>query len=142
MSRQRSHTSLYDQLHSKCPTCLNVSIQSIHSLAFHVFSAIRLSVHSNQGAVIKVECDERVLNYIQNYMRRELVALETRDTRIIINQGPINTFKINPAGISPIPESVPELRVANKPYDLYQLKVFAKVYTSIFYSGNICTVYH
>lgn len=101
ISRQRIGLNLHQQVYTKCNSCIGHGfIKTTSMLAFEMLSEIRLSIHSNPGELIKVECSENASNYMLNEMRQKIASLERNGTRINIstNRAYCNEFTVHPKG--------------------------------------------
>ena len=150
ISRQRAGISLHDLSHIRCTSCNHLTEPRVESLAFNLFSELRLAIYSNPYENIQVKCSSKLAYYVLNYMRSQLVSLEKDNIgQIIVSESSEldlradqkSYFSILPKGSLKKSDLI-EIQEPVSSYNLYDSHylVFYNPYDSFTHLGQTCVM--
>lgn len=85
MTRQRIRSNIRDVLFVNCPHCAGTGfVKSTESIGLDILRMAKFAVHKNDIKTIEVYANEKVVQYLQNQKRGEIVRMEDAFNKEII----------------------------------------------------------
>ncbi len=118
LSRQRMKPTFSETNRQECPRCKGLgTIRSVESAAIHLFRMLEEEISKNRYSRIAYYTSAEVANYLLNYKRSQLIALETENGVALLIHGDKNLqtpeFKV---------ERVERVKVVTSPEEGGQMK--------------------